>query len=376
MTLESVDPIILTEIVPSLKPGLGIGKITLNAPKTLNSLNLEMILLLRETLNAWERDPRVALVVIQGAGEKAFCAGGDVKRIHNFIDQARAKDQSPIELCQVFFENEYRLDYEVRTYKKPVVIWGDGIVMGGGLGIMNGASHRIVTETTIMAMPEVTIGLYPDVGASKFLTDMPGRLGLFLGLTASRIYAGDALFLGMADYFVPRASKETLWSALRGLALDKNSPHESVSACLKALAGKAPSSVFKSRQEEIDRLMAGDNIHSIVKRFETLIPSPDDKMLIAARASMLKGSPTSLAITFEQIRRSKGITWTGAYKQELVLSLQCCLHGDFEEGVRALLIDKDNAPRWNPSSLSLVTEEDVESHFQSPWSEASPLSDL
>ncbi|RZA13093.1 MAG: enoyl-CoA hydratase/isomerase family protein, partial [Proteobacteria bacterium] len=151
MTTDLSDALVLTEVVPTATPGVGIGKITINSPRTLNSLNLEILLSMREALGNWEKDPRVALVVIEGAGEKAFCAGGDVKRIASFIDQARAKSESPLALCQVFFENEYRLDYAIHTYPKPIVVWGDGIVMGGGIGVMSGASHRIVTETTMMA---------------------------------------------------------------------------------------------------------------------------------------------------------------------------------------------------------------------------------
>ena len=373
MTDSSQDAMILSELIPCKVPGKFIGRITLNTPRTLNSLSLEMIVSMREILHNWERDARVAMLFIDGCGEKAFCAGGDVKRIHGFIAHARASGADPVALCQVFFENEYRLDFAIHRYPKPIVVWGDGIVMGGGIGIMNGASHRIVTETTMMAMPEITIGLYPDVAASYFLPKMPGRIGLFLAITAARVNGADALFVGLADHYMPRAFKEKMLDALRSIRLDSGLADE-ITRVLSA--HKVPDSPLKGRQKEIDSWMAGDDIETIYDRFQAMEPREDDKLLIAARQTMLGGSPSSLKIAFEQYRRSKGISLKAAFEQELVMSIQCCLHPDFPEGVRALLVDKDNAPKWSPATVGEVSQALVNEHFKAPWPHENPLSDL
>lgn len=376
MSEPIADACVLSELLPTAEAGQFIGHISLNAPRTLNALNLEIILSLREILGSWEKDPRIAAVFIDGKGEKAFCAGGDVKRIHAFISQARAAGQDPGPLCQVFFENEYRLDYAIHVYPKPLIVWGDGIVMGGGIGVMAGASHRVVTETTMLAMPEISIGLYPDVAASYFLPRMPGRIGLFLGLTAARFQAGDALFVGLADHFVPRGAKDSLLAQLRATRFEAPSSAEQVTKALLAVGSEAPASILKQRQSEIDAWTAGADVEGIVARFKALDPAVEDSFLTAARQSLLSGSPTSLKLTFEQYQRSKGISLKAAFEQELVLSLQCCLHHDFAEGVRALLIDRDNAPNWSPRAIKDVSSKQVEQHFAAPWSGSHPLADL
>ncbi|NNC55605.1 MAG: enoyl-CoA hydratase/isomerase family protein, partial [Pseudomonadales bacterium] len=178
-----------------------IGHATLNSPASLNSLTTEMVELLLAKLLQWAQDSRLACVVISGAGDKAFCAGGDVQALRN---SAIAKPGGPCLEAETFFAREYRLDYTIHTFNKPLLVWGNGIVMGGGLGILAGASHRVVTETSRFAMPEVTIGLYPDVGGSHFLNLMPGETGRFLALTGASFNAADALYTGLADYFLQR----------------------------------------------------------------------------------------------------------------------------------------------------------------------------
>lgn len=359
------DALVLSTILPTLDGKGGLGRITLNSPKTLNALNLEIILQMQEILHAFEKDPKVSVVFIEGAGEKAFCAGGDVKSIRHRILEMKARGGSPIPLARVFFENEYKMDYMIHTYKKPVVIWGDGIIMGGGIGIAAGASHRVVTETTVLAMPEITIGLYPDVGASYFLPRMPGKIGLFLGMTAGRLKAADALHVDLADYFVPRERKEQVIASLLGASFAKE-PAAVVDRILK-LAGAGAElgpSVIKEHQIEIDKMMEGDTALAVVETFRKL--DTTDPFWSTAASSLLRGSPTSLALTFEQYYRSRDITLEEAFTQETKLSLQCCARHDFVEGVRALLVDKDNTPKWMPDTIEGVSAEYIDEHFQEP----------
>ncbi|WP_334167975.1 enoyl-CoA hydratase/isomerase family protein, partial [Achromobacter mucicolens] len=180
--------------------GMRFGIATLNAPQTLNGLSLEMVDLLADRLDAWARDPGVALVVLQGAGDKAFCAGGDLHGLYRSMTENTGKPSWSNTYARTFFEREYRLDYRIHTYPKPVLCWGHGIVMGGGIGLMMGASHRVVSETSRLAMPEVSIGLFPDVGGSWLLNRMPGRSGVFLALTGAQLNTSDAFFAGLADF--------------------------------------------------------------------------------------------------------------------------------------------------------------------------------
>src|SRR5690606_3190798 len=188
--------------------GKRIAFAQLNAEKSLNALNQTMIDLLRPRLAAWAEDPAIACVVLSGSGDKAFCAGGDIIGLYRAM---REHPGGPNPLVERFFETEYRLDYQIHTYPKPILCWGHGIVMGGGLGLMAGASHRVATERSRIAMPELGIGFFRDVGASWFLNRMPGRLGLYLGLTGSTLNATDALYAGLADYFVPAAQRDAVF---------------------------------------------------------------------------------------------------------------------------------------------------------------------
>lgn len=368
---------IRAELIPFPRnPGLKLGRLILDRPKALNALSLGMLETLHIILKDWAADASIAMVWLEGSGERAFCAGGDVASIYRSIQSHRASPADILKNCQHYFVTEYRTDYSIHRYPKPVVVWGDGVVMGGGIGLMVGASHRIVTEKSLLAMPEVAIGLYPDVGASRFLTEMPGKLGLFVGLTGYRMNAGDALSFGLADHFVERDKKGALWDKI--LALDvADSPdlRQRIDESLRQFQSAAPPSPVKGRQKEVEDWMKGDDLKSLLSRFLHLGSSSEDAMLKAAQDSVRRGSPTSLGITFEQWRRSRGISLEDAFRQELILSVQCCLQTDFSEGVRALLIDKDNSPQWRPRNWEDLSPEEIESYFRSPWPE-NPLRDL
>lgn len=355
--------------------GKAIGVARLNSEKSLNALSEAMIDRLGPQLNRWEADPRIAMVVLEGAGEKAFCAGGDVVALYNAMKEGDNGGQA----VETFFLKEYRLDYQIHCMNKPVLIWGHGIIMGGGLGLMSGASHRVVTETARIAMPEITIGLYPDVGGSYFLSRMPGHSGLFLGLTAANINAADALYVGLADHFISSEDKGALFDALChvswGDTVSLN--HQKLSDSLKKLESparvKMPKGQVKAHQEQIDQLCAGDDLSAIVARISSL--ETDDKWLAKARDALKHGSPLSASIVFEQLHRGKNMSLADAFRMEAGLSWRCGEYGEFQEGVRALLVEKDRNPRWQFASVEQVPADVISRFFTSPW-DAHPLADI
>lgn len=363
--------------------GQKIGFAMLNAEKTLNALNLDMIRLLDPQLRRWAADPRIACVVLHGAGAKAFCAGGDVRSLREAI-LAHRDSPAPNPRAQAFFAEEYRLDYLIHTYAKPILAWGGGIVMGGGLGLLAGASHRVVTETSRIAMPEITIGLYPDVGGSWFLRRMPGRTGLFLALTGAALNGGDALEVGLADFFLRAEDQPKLFEQL-GFETWGERPEGNravLSRALRRYAAEAavsrPASNVRAHADTIQRLTDGDSLAEVVASITRY--SGEDAWLKKAAATLAAGSPGSAALVWELWHRARHLGLADVFRLELIVSLQCCEHPDFAEGVRALLVDKDNQPRWAPATLAGLTPGWVEGHFVAPWSalanETNPLADL
>ena len=372
------DSVVLFETIPSAN-GKKIAVAILNAEKSLNSLSMAMIDLLQPQLTQWENDDSIACVLLRGQGDKAFCAGGDVVQLYN---SACAQDS----VAATFFEREYRLDYHIHTYKKPFILWGNGIVMGGGLGLMNGASHRVVTATSRIAMPEITIGLYPDVGGTWFLNRIPAKTGLFLALTGASINAVDALFLGMADRFVAHEKYTDVIAALAATnwASDAGQHSGQVSHVLRDFEMKSktesetqlPASVVREHYDVIQQLCDGDDVAAIVENI--LAWSGEDKWLQKAVKTLANGCPTSVYLIAEQLKRGKYLSLREVFQMELILSINCVRFPSFREGVRALLIEKDHAPKFEPAKLSEVTAELVEAHFTAPWGNAEhhPLADL
>lgn len=353
-----------------------LGKLTLNLPKALNALNLDMIDRMAAQLDAWETDDTMACIWIEGAGDKALCAGGDVVALHR--ESGTYGEQGAGQFVQDFFTREYRLDYRIHTYPKPIVVWGSGIVMGGGIGIMSGASHRIVTETTRMAMPEITIGLFPDVGGSWFLNRMPGRTGLFLGLTGAQLNGADALYCGMADRLLPSTSKGELLAALAAVKFtaDPERNHVLISKAIQLRelpAGEHPAPNLRTHYDAIQALTDGATLPEV---YHAIIHyRGDDEWLQRAARTLKAGCPLTAWIVWEQLRRARHMSLADVLRMELVLAVNMCSSGQVKEGVRALLIDKDRNPQWQPASLADVTREQVERCFASPWAE-SPLKDL
>ena len=347
--------------------GKQIGVATLNVEKKLNSLSAEMVQLLLPQLLAWQTDDSIACVWLQGAGEKAFCAGGDVKVLHDRIKEVGP--EQAMAFCQAFFQTEYQLDYLIHRYSKPLIVWGQGIVMGGGIGLMSGASHRVVTESSRLAMPEITIGLYPDVGGTWFLNHAPGRTGLFLGLTGANINAADALFVGLADRFVPAAKKTEVIAALQQVNWSAASREHAgqVSHVLREFEDLAalPVSPVREHYDLIQQLTDGDNCAAIVQNIVS--HTTEESWLGKAIATLKKGCPMTAHLVYEQLQRGKKWSLEDVFRNELIMSVQCCLHPDFPEGVRALLVDKDGKPQWQHASVAAVPAAWIEQHFESPW---------
>lgn len=347
--------------------GKRVGVATLNMEKALNALNMNMVQALTAQLTDWADDDAIAMVVLDGAGEKAFCAGGDVRALYQ---AAREQPGEIPEVTQEFFTREYFLDHLLHTFDKPVLVWGDGIVMGGGLGLMAGASHRIVTERSRIAMPEVTIGLYPDVGGSYFLNRMPGHMGRFLGMTAYNMDGADAFYVGLGNHFLNSNDKQPLFDALSSVDWESDvcANHGKLNALLEAMSSRCEQpmgeSVLEQHQAEIDALMEGElaDIMTKVKAVEDGEP-----WLARALSTMLAGSPLSLHLVYQQSLLGTELSLSQVFQLELGLSCNCCSIGDFAEGVRALLIDKDRQPQWLYETVEAVPQEMVKSLMTSPW---------
>lgn len=353
------------------------GRATLNGPANLNALSLAMVDLLDAQLMAWAADPRVIGVVLDAAGDKAFCAGGDVVALYRSI-RATPRGELPLEAA-AFFECEYRLDYRIHRYPKPVLCWGNGIVMGGGVGLMAGASHRIVTPKTRMAMPEIGIGLYPDVGGSWLLPRLPGGAGLFLALTGAPLNAADALYAGLADAAlrhedhgrVLQAIADSTWQG------EREADAAQLSQLLKRIGAGVELAPSRLRQhaDRIAEVIDHDHLADIAPRLAALADDADP-WLAQAATTFIHGSPTSAALSFEMQRRARHLSLAEVFRLEWNASVGCCLHHDFAEGVRALLVDKDKRPRWQPATLAEVDAALIEAHLRPHHADPHPLADL
>ncbi|MFZ6743525.1 enoyl-CoA hydratase/isomerase family protein [Undibacterium sp. JH2W] len=373
--------------------GMQLGVATLNSEKTLNALSKEMVQLLGKQLQAWDKDESIAMLVLQAAGEKAFCAGGDLQNLYASMREHHASDKKDDLLGNAyaldFFEQEYRLDYQIHTYRKPILCWGHGIVMGGGIGLMAGASHRVVTEKSRLAMPEIAIGLFPDVGGTWFLNRMPGKLGLFLALTGANINASDAVFVKLADLQLPHESKAELLARLQACEWSKQVDNNRLSNHLRLShilheqqrSDKVISSAGPLRQhfDLINQLCSAADLTTIISNICQLDVSAmnDDAWLQKAVASLQKGSPTSAWLAHALQERGKHLSLAEIFRMELVAALACAQGHDFAEGIRALIVDKDQKPQWLPGSLDALQPQDGERYFAHLWAaEQHPLRDL
>lgn len=324
------------------------GIITLNRPKALNALTLEAVRAMRSALDAWADDPAVTRVVIEGAGEKAFCAGGDIRKL---VEAGKAGRR---EEAETFWREEYELNLVIRRYSKPYVALVHGIVMGGGVGVSLHGSHRVAGERWLFAMPEVGIGFFPDVGASHALPRLPGRTGLWLALTGARLGPADSLALGLATHAVATDAFAAIRAALVA--------GEDVDAVLAAHARDPGPAPITEKLPVIDACFGADSVSAILAALDARATAGD--AVAAEIAGLMRGkSPTSQAIAFEQMRRGASLDFAQAMQMEFRIVSRILDGHDFYEGVRAVLVDKDHAPRWKPERLDDVGPEIVEPYF-------------
>lgn len=348
----------------------GVATVTLNRPSALNALSLGMLEGLAAWLAAWSTDERVRIVVLRGAGGKSFCAGGDIRALRDNARERNAEHHR-------FFEAEYALDHRIHTYGKPVVAVMDGIVMGGGMGLAQGAALRLVGARTRMAMPETAIGLFPDVGASFFLSRLPGMIGMYLGLTGVTIGAADALYCELADACLAPDGHAALEAGLREAA-------NAADAFAAVRATGARLAAPGAGGGEIEALRPAIDLHFGLESVPAIVASLGAEERPAYREwaartleRLAQCSPTMLEVTFEQLRRGAILPLAECFRMELNLVHGSFEQGDFLEGIRARIVDKDNRPRWDPASLAGVTPESVASFFAPRWKDADhPLAHL
>jgi enoyl-CoA hydratase/carnithine racemase len=349
-----------------------IGLLTLNRPQALNALSLGMIRDITAALLAWRDDADITAVVVRGATQEgkgvAFCAGGDIRFFHQAAHAGDAR-------LEDFFTEEYSLNHLIHNYPKPYLALMDGVVMGGGMGISQGAQIRVVTERTKMAMPETHIGLFPDVGGGYFLSRCPGAVGEYLALTGQMLTAGDAIAWGLADAFMTSSALPALIEALVDQPMESAAQ---VLATVNARAGEKPSALMSVHRSAIDTHFAKTDVLAIVASLQT------DTSEWAAHTlqALHKRSPLMLCVALEQVRRARHLTLADDLRMERDLVRNCfaiqpLATNDTVEGIRALAVDKDHAPRWNPARLEDVTPAMVAAYFVSPWpAHAHPLRGL
>lgn len=347
-----------------------VGRITLNRPAALNALSLAMIGPMHERLRAWEHDASVHAVLVQGAGEKSFCAGGDIRFLRESLRAGGT-------LHHQFFQQEYRLDYYIHVFPKPYIAVMNGITMGGGMGISQGARHRLVGERTRIAMPETGIGLFPDVGASYFLSRLPGGLGLYLGLTGVQLRAADALYAGLADAYLAPESALGLDAEFDELRWSSD-PSADVAALLKKVTMPFDAgATLPAIRAAIDFHFAKHDIRAILASLDAETRPPYREWAQNTVAVLNKRSPLMLEVTARQLACGRAMSLADCLRMELVMVNQSMKQHDLLEGIRAVVVDKDNAPRWQPDHLENVTPEMVDAFFTAPWPDGQhPFADL
>lgn len=337
----------------------GVGRLTLNRPKALHALTADMCRTMAEALLAWTKDPAVTLVLLDHAGGRGFCAGGDIRRMTQTDDPDEAVD---------FFGTEYRLNHLMFVYPKTIVAVMDGVTMGGGVGVSQPARVRVATEKTLFAMPETGIGLFPDVGGGWYLPRLPGRIGVWLALTGARLRTEDCLALGLATHVVPEADLETFKAELLAWP-------EALQAAIERYARAPIAPPLAAERADIDRLFAAETVEGIFAALE----ADGGEWAVAQLAALATKSPLSLKVSLRLMQQgARARSFAEEMAMEYRVVLRMAAGHDFREGVRALLVDRDNKPAWAPMRIEDVTDGMVDAIFAplSPGDEWTPLAGL
>lgn len=364
-----------TDVLFETKPtqnGKQLAIITLNAPKSLNAISFEMCQAITKQLQSWQNDDKIVAIFLHGSGDKAFCAGGNIRKLYeNMINQpiySQLHDiNSDYPYFTEFFRHEYSLNLLMANYPKPIIAWVNGIAMGGGLGLVATCSHRIVTETTRFAMPEINIGLFPDATGSWFLAKMPAQVGLFFGLTGANGNANDALLVGLAEFAMSNLDKQTAIDALLSANWQNQNNHAIASYTLSQLhkIDHLPMSNVEKHWQSIQKLMNQGDIHDIDKALKNSAlreKYADDDWFIQAIDTYEYGCPVTAYLTYRLFKQVKTLSLQEILQLELNVAVHCCYFADFREGVRALIIDKDKSPKWSKSLAECDTAY-IDSHF-------------
>ncbi|ULJ71043.1 enoyl-CoA hydratase/isomerase family protein [Rhizobium gallicum] len=328
------------------------GIIRLNRPKALNSLTLGMVRMIDAALDEFAYDDGVASVVVTGEGDRGFCAGGDIRALHE-------SGRSGSELAETFWREEFTLNHRIASYAKPYVALMDGITMGGGVGLSAHGRHRIVTERTRLAMPETGIGYFPDVGATWLLPRMPGETGTWAGLTGQELNAADAIYAGLADFEIPSSRLPDVIDALARLPV--GSSPVACEALLKHVAGKAAESRLQVVRPLIDHAFCFDRVEEVLEA----LAADEGEFAAKTRKTLQMRSPTSLKLTLRLLREGRqSVNLAACLNRELGACMQILKSADFYEGVRAAVIDKDRNPKWSPSTIEAVNAEVLAPFFK------------
>lgn len=395
---SSQSALVLAEEIPVAEGNYRIGVMTLNSPQTMNAVDLEMVNLIDDILARWQQDDGVVAMVMHGAGEKAFCAGGDIRQLY---DSMTCEGDEHLQYADAFFHGEYSKNYRVHLFGKPLIAWGHGFVMGGGLGLYIGANHKVATESLKLAWPEVRIGLFPDVAGTYYLSRLPYPYGHWMGLSGSLMNAIDCQELGLIDYCIQSEHFDLMMNRLKDLPWQSNKAvnNTQVKALLLELDSidrdEMPASQLAAANEEIQQLFPltesvdsrdqnrqklsryqrnHNELVAIAGRFEAL--KSDNPWLQQGRQNFLNGCPGTAHLIMNQLQDGQRLSLKEVAQYELTLALQSVRHPDFAEGIRAMVVDKDYQPQWQHSSVAEVPQGWLEEFYQPVWHGDHPFKDL
>lgn len=368
--------IINTNVIDA-RQGTKIGVLELNKTKSLNALDLEMVDAMDAVLRNWASDKQIGMVILKSADPKAFSAGGDVRKLHDWA-KANQNNTATDNYAEDFFEHEYRLDYLLYKYPKPVLCWAEGVTMGGGFGLFSASSHKVATESTKFAIPEITIGLFPDAGGTELLASLKEPCGLFLGLTGAVIRGADAVYYEIADYCISSHNYQSVLADITNTAWSGSK--DQLGKTLYDLIcdyDTGPLGPFEmpDNQPIFESLKDASSYQEVIEVMLGFDSADASDWMRRALANFHGGCPLTAALIVEQLKRAGALDLAGRFRMEMNIAAHCVRGTEFIEGVRALLIDKDRKPKWHYQDFKTVPPNIVQEHFESLWSDH-PLADL